>query len=252
LLKRKGPAPGARMSDLLVLFDNTPADDKFFTGNLAVIRKTIQEDFQFQLSAEDQASLENVYRGFRRDGLDTGFKMNRNFGHGFGGRAPGFNRFPVLRDLLAETDLNGKPGNFLASNEDYDFVREMQHRNLIIPVVGDFAGEKALRAVGNYLRQAGVTVSVFYTSNVEMLLFRNDMFSSFAKNVRNLPIDSRSLFIRSAFSFYPHQARVAGYSAFTLLQRIQVFLQDYDAGRYPSYYDLLLTHYIAADEPGRQ
>ena len=39
-------------------------------------------------------------------------------------------------------------------------------------IVGNFAGPKALRAVGSYLRQLGATVSAFYTSNVEMYLFQ--------------------------------------------------------------------------------
>ena len=57
-----------------------------------------------------------------------------------------------VKEIIAETDLNGKQGNFLASVDDYEFVRGLQRKNLIIPVVGDFAGKKALAGVGEYLR----------------------------------------------------------------------------------------------------
>jgi hypothetical protein len=42
----------------------------------------------------------------------------------------------------------------------------MHQKNLIVPVVGGFAGPKALRAVGQYLKDRDAVVSVFI-SNVE-------------------------------------------------------------------------------------
>jgi len=74
-------------------------------------------------------------------------------------------------------------------------------------------------------------------------------FSDFVDNVKKLPIDDRSLFIRSTFSFYGHPARLPGYQLCTLLQKMSVFLQDFDQGRYQTYRDLLMTHYIAPDRP---
>ena len=46
----------------------------------------------------------------------------------------------------------------------------MQQKNLIVPVVGDFAGPKALRAVGQYLKDHDATLAAFYVSNVEQYL----------------------------------------------------------------------------------
>jgi len=105
-----------------------------------------------------------VYRCFRLQGFDVGFDVNGMFNRRFG-------RLPNLRELVTKKDLNGKEGNFLAGAEEYDFVRGMQRRNLIIPVVGDFGGTKALAAIGSYLKKNGYTVSVFYASNVEIVLF---------------------------------------------------------------------------------
>ncbi len=51
---------------------------------------------------------------------------------------------PDLGALIAGTDLHGKLGNFLAVTEDYEFVRDLHRKNLIIPLAGDFGGKKAL------------------------------------------------------------------------------------------------------------
>jgi hypothetical protein len=241
----KVPGAAAPLDDILALLTKTPADEKVFAENLAAIRKAIEES-QFALSAEDQASLEYVYRSFRIWGFNVGFEP----GGRRGGR--GFMRLPNLRELLAQRDLNGKQGNFLARKDDYDFVRGMQLRNLIIPVVGDFSGKKALAAVGDYLRKRRITVSVFYLSNVEIVLLdwgSIEQFSDFVSNVKKLPANDRTLLIRSTFSWYGHPARLPGYALCTFLQKLSVFLQDFDEGRYQTYSDLILTHYIAPDRP---
>jgi hypothetical protein len=236
---------GASWDEILKFFAGIPADDKRYAENLAAIRKTIQQQFQFPLSAEDQASLEYVYRSFRTWGFEVGFDVGFRRGRGFG-------RSPNLREILAKKDLSGKQGNFLASTEDYDFVRGMQCKNLIIPVVGDFSGKKALAAVGAYLRKRKYTVSAFYVSNVEMVLLdwgSIEQFSDFVSNVKKLPADERTLLIRSAFSYYGHPARLPGYQFCTFLQKLSVYLHDFDEGRYQSYLDLIMTHYIAPDRP---
>ena len=76
----------------------------------------------------------------------------------------------------------------------------MQRRNLIVPVVGDFGGPKALRAVGSWLRARNARVNVFYTSNVEQYLFQYGSWPTFYANVGTMPLDSTSRFIRSVTS----------------------------------------------------
>jgi hypothetical protein len=239
LPKDKAPKPDAPIRDILAFFSQAAADEKTYVANLAAIRKTIEEEFQFPLSEGDLKSLDYVYRSFREDGLDISYRMDDSRG--------GY--FPTLKELILQTDLSNKLGNFLASTEDYDFVRDMHHRNLIIPVVGDFAGKKALRAVGDYLRKNGLTLTAFYTSNVEQYLFQNEVFAGFVDNVRTLPIDDHSLFIRSATGRFPHPARLPNHRASTLLQQMKVFLKDFDEGRYQSYFDLVTINYIGPDKP---
>ena len=55
----------------------------------------------------------------------------------------------------------------------------MQLKNLIVPIVGDFAGPKALRAVGRFVRERGGKVTSFYTSNVEQYLFQNQVWKRY-------------------------------------------------------------------------
>jgi len=239
LPKEKAPKPDAPAPEIVAFFSQVPADEQAYVANLAAIRKAIQDEFQFPLSETDQKSLEFVYKNFRDDGLDIAYRMDDSRG--------GY--FPVLKDLILQTDLNGKLGNFLASNDDYDFVRDLHRKNLIIPVVGDFSGKKALQAVGDYLRKNGFTVTAFYTSNVEQYLFQNDVFAAFAGNVRKLPINDRSLFIRSATGRFPHPARLPNHRATTLLQLMTLFLKEFEEGRYQSYYDLISINYIAPDRP---
>jgi hypothetical protein len=234
LPKGKAPAASAPINELLNLFTEAPADDQAYAANLASIRKTIQEEFRFPLSESDQGSLEYVYKAFRMEGLGISYRID-----GFRG-----SNFPTLREIVEETDLNGKQGNFLASAEDYEFVRGMHRKNLIIPVVGDFGGKKALAAVGEYLKKNGFTVSAFYTSNVEQYLFDGGLFAAFADNVKKLPINEKSLFIRAAAGRFPHPARLPGHRLTTLLQQMTVFLKDFGEGRYQSYYDLITTNYI--------
>lgn len=239
LPKEKAFAADASLNDLLAYFSQATADEKAYTTNLANIRKAIQEEFQFPLSEADQKGLEYVYKSFRDEGLEISYRMEG----GFGGRG----NFPSYKEILASVDLNGKQGNFLATIDDYEFVRNLQRKNLIIPVVADFAGKKGLVAVGEFLRKNGYTVTAFYTSNVEQYLFQNSVFSDFAANVRKLPITDKSLFIRSASGRYSHPARLPNHRSATLLQLITVFLKDVDAGLYQDYGDLVTTHYIAPD-----
>jgi hypothetical protein len=236
-LTKEAP-PNAQVIDLLAYFGKTAVDDQTYTQNLAAIRKAIQEDFQFPLSPRDQTSLEFVYKSFRDEGLDAAFRLN--------GWTDG--EFPTLREVILQPDQHGKPGNFLASREDYDFVRGLQMKNMIIPVVGDFGGKKALAGIGDFLRRSGMTVTAFYTSNVEQYLFEDGSFGAFAGNVKKLPLTDKSLFIRWVYQRYYHPARMPGQRSTSLLQKMGVFLTDFDAGRYPSYVDLITTNYIAPDK----
>jgi len=240
LPKDKAASPDTPVGEMLTFFSQAQSDEKTYAANLASLRKTFKDDFQVQLTDADQSSLDYVYKNFRDDGLDIAYRME--------GTRGGW--FPTLKELIVQPDQYGKLGNFLATKEDYEFVRDLQKKNLIIPVVGDFAGKKALAAIGDYLRKRGFTVSAFYTSNVEQYLFQNGVFGGFVDNVRKLPISEKSVFIRAVPNTrFTHPAQLPGHRTTTLLQQLSVFLRDNDEGRYQTYSDLVMTHYISAENP---
>jgi hypothetical protein len=193
--------------------------------------------------------LEYVFSAFRDDNFDVQYRSGgrSGSGYGYGGYRNRWSYFPSLGDLILETDLHGKPGNFLATRSDYEFVRSLHQLNRIIPVVGDFAGTKALASVAGYLKKNGYKVTAFYTSNVEQYLFSQGEFDGFVKNVELLPVTENSLFIRAyPNQRVPHPAAVGNHRLTTLLQLIPVFLDDYRHGLYPDYWTLVRTHYISA------
>jgi hypothetical protein len=237
----KAPDTKASIDEVITYLTGVPANAKAYAENIAIIRKTIEQDFRFPLSVQDRDSLDYVYGNFREQGFDIGFdidnRMSRRFGH-----------LPVLREIILQKDRKGKTGNFLANAEDYAFVRDLHCKNRIIPVVGDFGGKKALASIGDYLRKKGYVVSVFYVSNVEIVLLEwgrtSGSFPAFVENIRKLPTNEHSLLLRSTFSYYGHPQQQPGYSLCTMLQYVSVFLRDFAEGRYRDYTTMIRTHYI--------
>lgn len=231
-------AANAALNDLTAYFGEAPISEDLFRANLVAITRMIEKDFEYTLSVGEQQELGYVLRSFKEEGLGMTY-------HWSGGYMPGY--FPTLKEVISETDLTGKQGNFLASAEDYEFVRGLQMKNMIIPLTGDFAGSKAFASMGEYLRKYGLTVSAFYTSNVEQYLFDNQVFGDFANNVRRLPVNDQSVFIRSVLSRFGHPTMSPGHQFAILLQKIPVFLKEFDEGRYRQYYSLVNSNYIAPE-----
>jgi hypothetical protein len=102
---------------------------------------------------------------------------------------------PSYAELMTATDAQGRNWSYLANDENFARIRNMQLNNLIVPLVGDFAGSKALRTVGQYLKKNGLVVTAFYVSNVEQYLHQ-DQTASFRSNVAALPAAPSSTIIR--------------------------------------------------------
>src|SRR5215475_5871187 len=115
---------------------------------------------------------------------------------GFGNRNRGFGGV-TYADLMMAEDGNGQSRSYLASEENFKFLKDLETKNLLVPVVGDFGGPKAIREVGKYLKSIDAVVSAFYLSNVEQYLNQDGKTESFLANVATLPLDQSSTFIRS-------------------------------------------------------
>jgi hypothetical protein len=108
------------------------------------------------------------------------------------------NSYANWADLMIATDDAGVERSFLATEENFQFMKDLESRNMLVPVVGNFAGPTALRAVGQYIREHEATVSAMYLSNVEQYLEQDGLWSRFCANVATMPLDDRSTFIRSS------------------------------------------------------
>jgi len=126
-------------------------------------------------------------------------------------------------------DRTGQPRSFLSSEENYQFVKSLHEKNLIVPVSGDFGGPKTIRAIGAYLKEHRGTVRAFYVSNVEQYLFSDGKDSLFYANVAALPVDSASVFIR------PYSLRRGGGGPTQSRCPIGVFMGAVNGGRARSY-----------------
>ena len=184
------------------------------------------------LSPTDFATIDRFHRTFITEGLSLKFETT--------GRAPPPGYYPTYRDLLLETDRQGRHLNFLVSERDFQFVRSLERRDLIVPVVGDLGGPTALAAIARLLTKRGDRVSAFYVSNVEFYLSGEGKLQNFLNNLSRLPHTERSVLIRSVFGGYVLPQSVPGYSSTSLVQPIDELLQGFSSGRYKSYNDLLL------------
>jgi hypothetical protein len=182
-----------------------------------------------------------VYTAFFAAGPDLTYSFTmpgRGSSINFYGR-----RMPTYGELMMESDGLGNQRSYLANEENFRVLRDMQRNNLIVPLVGDFAGEKAIKAVGNYLRDNGATVTAFYTSNVEQYLFQSDDWKKFFSNVGSLPLDSSSTFIRAVFNYttMPNNSTTPGPRSRTMLAPITEQVRLVGEGRIAAYYDVIQT-----------
>ena len=145
--------------------------------------------------------IEYVYNAFFTYGPGIQYSSTEGFGAAYQ---------PTYSDLMLATDSAGRPRGYLASQESFAYLKDLETRNLVVPVVGNFAGPKAIRAVGTYLKARDATVSAFYLSNVEQYLRLQRGWNTFCANVAALPLTDMSTFIRAG-----HGGRVARGTALT-------------------------------------
>jgi len=98
---------------------------------------------------------------------------------------------------MVATDAAGMHRSYLAADSTYQVLRDLEMRNMLVPLTGDFAGPKALRTVADYVKRNNAVVTTMYCSNVEQYLFQNGVWFTFEANIATLPLDSTSTFIRS-------------------------------------------------------
>jgi hypothetical protein len=174
----------------------------------------IETKYQVKLSAADRKALAEINKAFFDAELDIQFELHMK-------TRP---RYPKLRDQLALRSPDGKQLGFLATDSAFRYVQRMHAEDRIIPIVGDFAGTKALPGIAAYLAAEKIRLSTFYVSNVEEFLFEDKLWPKWLANVGKLPIDDRSLFVRTWMNHHPrHPRQLPDERTTTLIQRMTEF-----------------------------
>jgi uncharacterized protein (DUF2461 family) len=191
LLSRKRP-PGldanSTANALFDAFQKVEADSRSYDDNLRAVVDRLATARKFPLSETDKSDLGRILNAFRTAGPFTL-------------RGQGDNSNPTYAQLMTATDLTGRNQSYLASEQNFKVVQKLEQQNLIVPLVGDFAGAKTLAAIGQYLKDRNAIANFFYVSNVERYLFdQGDDTKKFYRNVAVLPRDASSVFIRSITS----------------------------------------------------
>jgi len=172
-------------------FQTVDVDPTYYDENLRAVLDRLSNTsggHGFPLSAADRNDVGRMMNAFRTAGP---FSLK-----GFGDPTN-----PTYAQLMSASDLDGVNQSYLANEENFRLVRELESQNRVIPLVGDFAGTKAISGIGRYLKDHESAVDVFYVSNVERYLFeQGDHGKQFYANVRTLPLANSSLFVRSVTS----------------------------------------------------
>jgi hypothetical protein len=182
LFSRRRPpqlTPDSSVQAIFLVYASIKADPEFAEENLRNIMSRLKVDHGFAISSADERRIRSIYLTFAREGVVTFMSSLES---------PGYTQ------LMTSTDAVGRNWSYLANDENYNRVRELHEKNLIVPFVGDFTGPKTLRAVGQYLRDHGAIVNVFYISNVEDYI--QQAWAGYARNIASLPTDQSSVLVR--------------------------------------------------------
>ena len=175
----------ASAEDIFKAFEPISGQSDLYKQTLQAINDRLIKQHQFKLTADDLQKLDYVFSVFLRGGP----KMD----YSYASSSPN-NQVPSYYNLMVTTDGRGKNWSYLDTEDRYQYVRDMQMKNLIVPLVADFGGPKTIKTIGQYLKDHRATMSVFYISNVEDYL--SATWSQYRANLAALPIDDSTLLIR--------------------------------------------------------
>jgi len=205
LFSRKQPADlstTASATQLFAAYRQQERDKDLFESNLKAVIDHLKTKHKFPLSAGDEDGIKWALSNYFTFGpeiyynaSDASFAPAIVGANAANGRRGGGGSSVTYADLMTADDGTGTERSYLANEENFKVLRNLQTKNLLVPVVGDFGGPKALREVGDYLKSVGGMVSAFYLSNVEQYLENDGKTSAFLSSVATLPIDGTSRFI---------------------------------------------------------
>jgi hypothetical protein len=251
LFSRARPSGLGESSTPQQLFDAYSAakpDSALFRRNLAAIKEHLTKTHAWVMNDSDSKLMDYTYSAF----FGGGPELNYNYRPGYASYPGGFGGFgmPTYSTLQVATDADGKNWAYLANETNFRWMKDFESKNLLVPVVGDFAGPKAIKAVGKYLKDHGAVVGAFYTSNVEQYLFQDGIADRYYRNVETLPLDAGSTFIRSIGGGYrgfngvpggaaPTRPRAPGGRLASVICSIPDLLKAFNEGKIAGYGDVI-------------
>lgn len=206
LFSRKRPEGLTAQSTPVEIFravQSSEGSKEIYDENLKAVLDHLMNKHGFPLTDGDRDGITWALSNYYRYGPSINYGSSLSGGAvpptivgaaSFGGRG---NSGATYASLMMANDGSGENRSYLANEENFNFLKDLETHNLVIPVVGDFGGNKAIRAVGQYLKSVDASVSAFYVSNVEQFLVQENMWFNFCRSVRSMPLDETSMFIRS-------------------------------------------------------
>ena len=143
-------------------FDQVPPSAALLTQTVSLVRAKLADNHGLPLTPEDLDYIQRALQAFHDAGPAIDFWGSR--------KADPRSLRPSYRKLMTMVDNSGQTRSFLSAESVFTFVKDLQARNLIVPVVGDFGGAGVIRRVGAYLAKHHADVRTFYGSNVPVYL----------------------------------------------------------------------------------
>jgi len=224
----QGLPEGASVQQLVDRIESSQASkESLAAGTKATIQ--LMERLGTKASKADEASIGTVRKAFYDKGLSLAYSME--------GSA---RVYPTLGAILTSSSPQNDGGGFLATTEQYAWLRQFVLENRLVPVVGDFGSPLALGRVAEDMKGRGVKLGVFYTSNVEQYLFQDRKYETFLGNIRKMPYDENSLMIRVWFDQgRAHPKQRAGHRTTSLVHEAKGFLDRAEQKPFRSYWEVM-------------
>jgi hypothetical protein len=191
LFSRPRPADlrsSATVDEIFAAYDPIPSSRDLLDRTTALVRDRLVTTYRLPLSRTDLDWIAYALQKFYAHGPSIDYYYGARFVDAVR---------PSYRQLMTSKDFMGQSRSFLASDSAFRFVRDLETKNLIVPVVGDFAGPDTFRRIGDYVREHGDRIQAVYGSNVAVYL-TNQQAAAFCANLAGLPRGLQTWFIDSA------------------------------------------------------
>lgn len=219
--------PEATVEELLALVEKAKPNAR---SEAALVTATLTRQRELAIPVElgDEKAIREAVHAFASEGPAIRYKMEGSS-----------RKYPTLFDLAKEKTDAGARVSFLADESTFRTVQRIQRENRLIPVVGNLAGDKAVRGIGEALRKRGVDLSAVYTSNVEQYVFAPADWKAWRANLASLPAREDALLLRVYFDqgkHHPHER--AGYRTVSLAHDLHRFLERAEKPGYKTWFEV--------------